>query len=253
MYDIERQNKILEILAEKKSISVNKLSELLYASGATIRRDLAKMERKGLVVRTFGAVMINARTTNKETSFEFREKTNIIEKRTLCQKAVEFLKDNSTLFIDSSTTLLHIVPYLNNFTNLTIITNGLFIANEIINQTKHHVIVVGGTIQPNTNSILGPLAHLCLSRFHADVVLMSCGALDFSFGLSESSVDAAEFKQCMIENADRVIVLCDESKFHHRALFQTCQIDKIDVLISEKKYTEEEKKLLAQNHITCAI
>ena len=193
MYDIERQNKILEILGEKKSISVNELAELLFASGATIRRDLSKMEQKGLVIRTFGAVMLNTSPSNREISFELREKTNIIEKRMLCQKAVDFIKDNSTIFIDSSTTLLHIVPYLNNFLNLTIVTNGLFLANSLINNTKHNVIVLGGAIQPSTNSILGPMAIQSISRFHADTCLISCSGLDFDFGLSEKNQKVKNF------------------------------------------------------------
>lgn len=247
MYDIERQNKILEILREKKSVSVNKLAEMLFASGATIRRDLSKMEQKGLVIRTFGAVMINTAPSNREVSFELREKTNIIEKRMLCQKAVDFIKNNSTIFIDSSTTLLHIVPYLNNFVNLTIITNGLFLANSLINNTKHNVIVLGGTIQPSTNSILGSMAIQSVSRFHADTCLISCSGIDLEFGLSELTIDSAELKKYMVLNANEVICLADSTKFNKRSLVKSCDISDIDILICSKEFTEEETKFIKQH------
>lgn len=234
MYDIERQQKILDILSERKTISVNKLSELLYCSGATTRRDLVRMEQKGLVTRTFGAVMLNANASNRETSFELREKNSISEKRILCQKAVDFIRNNSTIFMDSSTTLLHLVPFLKNFTNLTIITNGLVIANEIIYQTKHSVIVVGGMVQPNTNSILGSMALSDLSRFHADLTLISCGGIDLDFGLSESTIDSAEIKKYMVNHAEESICLFDSTKTQKKKSFKTCQIEDIDILIPSR-------------------
>lgn len=252
MYDLERQNKILELLQDKKSISVNKLSEMLFASGATIRRDLSKMEQKGLVVRTFGAVMLNPNPANRETSFELREKSNIVEKRMLCQKAVDYIKDNSSIFFDSSTTLLHIVPHLNNFTNLTIITNGLFIANEIITKTKHHVIICGGDIQVNTNSILGPLAYLYLGRFHVNLAILSTAAisLENGYGLSESTIDSAEIKKIMASNADKVICLADASKFNNKSLFKSISLEQVNVIISSFKLTPEEEELMKQKNVS---
>lgn len=240
MYDIERQQKILDILSEKKTISVNKLSELLFCSGATTRRDLARMEQKGLVTRTFGAVMLNVNSSNKETSFELREKNSVSEKRSLCQKIVKYISNNSTIFIDSSTTLLYIVPFLKNFTNITIITNGLVIANEIACQTKHSVIVLGGTIQPDTNSILGSLALNVLSNFHADLTLISCGGISKDFGLSESTIDSAEIKRYMIEKSDKSICLFDYSKYGKKKSFRTCEINKIDILVTSKQLPLED-------------
>ncbi len=252
MYDLERQNKILEILKEKKSISVNKLTDVLFASGATVRRDLAKMEQKGLVVRTFGAVMLNPNPTNNETSFELREKSNVVEKRILCQKAVEYIKDNSSIFFDSSTTLLHIVPYLNNFTNLTIITNGLFIANEIIMKTKHRVIICGGEVQANTNSILGPMAYDSIGKFHVDLAILSTAAItiDSFYGFSESTVDSAKIKKTMADNASLVVCLADNTKFNNKSLYKSLNFNDVDVLISTYEPNEEEMKVLNKENIT---
>lgn len=249
MYDIERQQKILEILSDNKPYSVYKLSEMLYVSGATIRRDLTKMEQKGLVTRTFGAVMLNPRPTNKEISFELREKSNITEKRVLCQKAVKYIKDNSSIFIDSSSTLLHIVPFLNNFKNLTIITNGLFIANEIITNTKCNLYLCGGNVQANTNSILGPMAFNNIKNFHADLFLMSCGGFDFDFGISEFTVDSAAIKKAMILSSDKTILLVDHSKITKKVLFNTCPLTDIDILITNAKFNDEEKKIISSNNV----
>lgn len=249
MYDLDRQNKILELLKDNKTISVNKLATMLYASSATIRRDLSKMEQKGLVTRTFGAVMINSNPANMEKSFELREKSNMVQKRTLCQKAVNFIKNNSSIFIDSSSTLLHIVPYLNAFTNLTLITNGLIIANQLITMTKHNVIICGGLVQPNTNSILGSLAFSNLRQFHADLALISTANMEFDSGFYELTIDSAELKKTLIQNADETVVLCDSSKIGKKNLYRCSTLKDIDVLISDHTPSEEERKLIEESRI----
>ncbi|HKL72769.1 MAG TPA: DeoR/GlpR family DNA-binding transcription regulator [Candidatus Onthovivens sp.] len=251
MYDLERQDRIIEILKEKNSISVNKLANILFVSGATIRRDLSKMEQKGLVVRTFGAVILNPNPSNRETSFELREKTNVVEKRLLCQKAADMIIDNTSIFFDSSTTLLHIVPYLNNFSNLTIITNGLFIANEIITKTKHRVIICGGEIQANTNSILGAIAYDSLNNFHVDLSIVSTAGvvLKKDEGFSESTVDSAKIKNILAKNAQKVICLVDATKINTNSLYKSIELGDVDVIISTYELTKEEKELLENNNI----
>ena len=250
MYDIERQRKILDILKDNKSHSVYELSDQLYASAATVRRDLTKMEQKGLITRTFGAVMLNPNPTNRESAFELREKINVVEKRSLCQKAVTFLHDNISVFIDSSTTLLHIVPFLNSFKNVTIITNGLFIANEIIAHTSCNLMLCGGQVQANTNSILGPKAISDIRNFHADLALISCGGFDLDYGFSESTIDSAEIKKTMCANSDKAIVLADESKYGKKILYRSTTLSDIDVLITPFKYNETEQAKLDKFNIT---
>lgn len=250
MYDIERQQQILEILDQQNSIAVNKLADMLFVSQATIRRDLTKMEQKGLVIRTFGAVLKNTSLPNNETSFELRESANKVEKRLLCQRCAEFLKSNSIIFIDSSTTLLNIVPYLNDFDNLTVITNGLFIANEIVNKTKHQVIVPTGIIQPKTNSILGPMTYTSLGRFHADVAIMSSSGLDIrTLSLTENTVDQAELKSLMVQNSDMTICLIDASKINKVAIAKTCSLNDIDILISTKCITGDDLEKINQANV----
>lgn len=250
MYEIERQEDIVKILKDKKVASVTFLAQALFVSEATIRRDLSKLEQKGTVTRTFGGVVLNSQTPNQETTFELREQTNLNEKRALCQKASSYIKNNYTIFIDSSTTLLNIVNYLNNFENLVIITNGLFVANEIINKTKHQVILPGGLVQANTNSMLGAITLSALNKFHCNLAIMSTSSFDFKFGPTESTIEQAEIKNTMLKNSDLKIVLCDAQKMHKQSLYRTSSLDQIDILITNYKINEEEEKVLESNKIT---
>ena len=198
MYDIEREKKILEILSQRGTIGVNRLATLVFCSGSTIRRDLTKLEKKGLVSRSFGSVsLVNARSA-EETSFSVRETVNISLKKRLAKQAATKLKNNQIVFIDSSTTLFFIVPYLNEYKNLIIVTNGLRIAAEITSRTTHKVIIIGGEVQPHSNSALGSTAINHISSYHADIAFFSCTGATLEFGFSESSSDSAEIKKKMI-------------------------------------------------------
>ncbi len=254
MYDIERQNRILELLNQNKNkaLSVTELANAVYASAATIRRDLSKMEQKGLVVRTFGAVTLNPAPINKETSFEFRESSNVVQKRALCKKAAAFIRDNSSIFIDSSSTLLNIVPYLGTLNKVTILTNGLFLASRIIAETNHEVILCGGTVAPNTNSIAGTLAVSNLLRFHPDYCLLSTAAIDLNSGIMENTVETAEIKRIMLAQCHQSICVVDDSKFGKQALFQAAPLESVDILISDHEFSEDEKKILEKKHTQIA-
>ncbi len=253
MYDLQREQKILSLLKEKGSASVHDLSAALYASPATIRRDLTKMERKGLVRRTFGGVLLNASPSGEETSFSLREKDNLNQKRALCQKAAGLIEGNSTIFIDSSSTCLLLVPYLNSFSNLTIVTNGLFLANEVISKTRHKVILPGGVIQPNSNSIVGTDTFRFVEGIHCDRFFFSSSAIDFPFGISESNREQSEIKKQMIANSRLSVCLVDSSKLGKRSLWRTCAITDVDVLITDAKLSEEEKKGLSDSHVKLII
>ncbi len=249
MYNIEREDQIIKILKKQNSISVNELSKILFASTSTIRRDLTNLENKGLVVRTFGGVYLSKNTFNKETPFKYREETNVIEKRNLCQKALAYIKDNMSLFLDSSTTILQIVHYLNNFKNLTIITNGFEIANEILNNTKHQVILTGGIIQTNSNSMLGTITNSVLNNLHADLSILSSTGIDIDFGVSESTLDQSEAKKIMNKNSDMCIYLVDDSKFNKKGINKTSSLIDIDIIITNKKPNDEFIKYFKDNNI----
>ena len=247
MYDIERQNKILELLQDGKPHNVYDLSQEIYVSNATIRRDLIKMENKGLVTRTFGAVVLNIKKPNDETSFQLRENINLKEKMALCAKAATFLSDNMTLFIDSSSTLLNIVPYLNKYNNLIIITNGLYVGADIITKTNHKLILVGGEVHPATNSLTGNIAFKNLSSFHADLSLMSCAGYDIRDGFFETSLDVSELKKEMVLNSDKTIVIFDNSKFGNKMLAKSFTVNQITNIITDHKFSEEELEMLGHN------
>lgn len=244
MYDIEREKVILDILEKKGTVGVNRLAHLVYCSGSTIRRDLTRLEKKGLVKRTFGAVSLANTIASEESSFSVRENVNVSKKKALAREAANQLKSNLTIFIDSSTTLYHIVPYLNDYKNLLIITNGLKIAAELTERTSHKVVMVGGEVMPHSNSTLGSSAVTQMGSFHADVAIMSCTGVSFDFGFSEASYDSSQIKRQMIRNSTTRIMVFDESKFDTNKAFKTCDVENVDIIVVPYGFKQETKEKL---------
>ena len=239
MLDLERDEQILAQLKEKNACTVYELAQKLYVSESTIRRDLTRMEQKGLVTRTFGGVIIKKATGIDDSSFFLREKENLQEKRALAKEAAAFIQSNTAIFIDSSTTCLQIVSLLNDFHNLLVITNGLTIANEIVMKTRHRVTLLGGTIQPATNSVLGARTEKMVASYHADLAILSTYSLDPEFGFSEQTEEQSDIKKIMISNSNQSIMLVGSNKPDHKALAKTCDIGDVSIIISTNPLSEE--------------
>lgn len=234
MSDFERQKKILEILEDKKRVSTNKLVKMLYVSPATIRRELESMSKRGLLKRIHGGAILVS-SGSEESALEIREETNKKEKKTICEKCIEFIKSNQSLFLDSSSTVSTISQYLNDFQNLTIITNGVSAALQIAQKTNFKVFVPGGFIRSQSNSILGDCTNRSLSNIYCDVFISSCAGFEIGKGITEATIENAETKKIMIKNSQMRILLIDSSKFGKTYLAKTCDISDIDIIITEKK------------------
>lgn len=233
MLDIDRQDKILKILTERKSITTNELQKLVFASSSTIIRDLIKMEKQGLIKRTHGGASIII-PKDTESSLTLRVKKNINEKNKIARKVIELIDDNSSIFIDSSTTVQALIPYLSSFKFLTIITNGLNNALLLSAQTSASIYFIGGMVATNSNSAIGSMAIDTLQKLNADYTIISAGGVQNN-SITEYSVEQANVKRMMIKKSKKTFLLVDSSKFNKINIAQIARIEEIDYLISEQE------------------
>ena len=109
-----RKKDILDILYASGRISVSKLAETLFVSEMTIRRDLSEMEKDAVIKRYRGGAVLSPVSSKMPITQRFLVDEN--EKIFLSKKAIGFLSDDLTVFIDSSSTCQYIIPYI--FQNL---------------------------------------------------------------------------------------------------------------------------------------
>ena len=232
MYNIERQEKILEILREKKSASVIELSKALSYSEATIRRDLTELSRDLKVRKTFGGAVIVEKYSSSIPS-KVRSNENIAVKEKLAMQASKLIRDNMTLFLAESTTVEHLLPHLYKFNDLTVVTNSIEIPIRLAS-TNITVFSTGGKLLKNSSSFIGEYARKMIRQINADITFFSVRGLSENGKLTTSSTED-EIISTMIENSKKSCLLIDDSKFNNVYPYNLCSIKDIDTIVTNAK------------------
>ena len=231
MYELERQEKILEYVKQRNSISVKKLSELLYVSQPTIRRDLAKLEKEGKVLRTHGGVILR-KIADNEISLVFREEQNNLSKKIIAEKASQFIHNSDVIFMDASSTVSYLIPYLEKFKDIIVITNSPKTSIKLA-ERKIKNYCTGGLMLLHSIAYVGPDAEKFISNINADVFFFSSRGITEDGIITDSSIEEAVIKKAMLKNATKSYFLCDSSKIGSKYMYNIVSSDEIDGVITE--------------------
>lgn len=229
-----RQNQILTILRDKKSVSVNYLVENLFSSLATIRRDLDVLEKNGLIKRVHGgAILIDS--TSVEATQDVREFENSEKKIIIAHLLEQFIDSNKSIFIDGSTTCRFVLPLLKRFSNNTYVTNSIKTAQSLIsNNVDAAIELAGGTIFHSTTSTYGVRTVNFLSNFNTDISIIACRGVSSKNGCSVVTTDQGVVKQTMIKHSSTSFLLCDSTKFETTFLVKFADFSDFDYFITDK-------------------
>ncbi len=232
MFALERQKRILEILNTSGAVWVGKLSTELGVTEETVRRDLEKLEKQEVLVRTHGGA-IPITESSYELSLEKRKHTNSAVKERLAQEAARHLLPGDTIFLDSSTTTFFIAKEIKKIRNITVITNSLRIIDELSGVESVKLLTTGGLVS-NNQSFVGSLAeHSIRDNFFAEKVFFSSKGITNDAGILESNEQECFIKQQMLANANKKYYLCDSSKIGRVGFYKLSPIDDIDYFITD--------------------
>lgn len=163
-----------------------------------------------------------------------REKENIKEKESIANMSATFIEDGFSLFLDSSTTVNTLVPYLKEFTNLKVITNGLKTALDLSYIDSVETIVVGGVLYNNSTSTTGSLSHEMIKNYNVDLCFLSCRGIDEN-GVYEANEYQALVKQKMIINSNKKLLLVDSTKFGNKYFYNLAKLNRFDYIVTDEK------------------
>lgn len=215
----DRLNRIRHFLYLNGPSNINDLASAIGASLPTLRRDLVVLEEEGVIDRVHGGARLAA-GSNVEVSFNERESENADAKRAIADAAYKMLKPHSTVFLDAGTTVLQLAQRLRiEPLPLTVFTNGLAVAQALLNTPKVKVTVLGGNLRNENASLVGPLAESMLDRLWFDQLFLGASAIKddgaiYSIDLSEASINAR-----MLGRSTERILLADHSKFARAATY----------------------------------
>lgn len=237
----ERQKRIEEHLEAREFASLEELSELVDASISTVRRDLSVLEAKGTVRRTHGGAMI-VNPKSDEFAFSARDTHQLAEKEAIGRACAELIQPNQTVIVDAGTTCYHVARHLEDKAP-HIITNSLPVAALFFGSTRVEVVVSGGVLYPRLGVLVGPLAVEAFTKIHADVAIMSAGGITLE-GITNSHGLLIEIQRAMMNAAQRVIMCLDHTKFGRQSITFLCDLDQIDVIVTDKGAPPEMVKAL---------
>ena len=238
--EIMHQNKekqIIELLKEKNYMSVSTLAETLDISPSTIRRELTQLEKKGLVTRSHGGVKLSE-SNNYTPNFSLRIHQNVLAKKIIDLKAIKLIKDGDVIFLDGSTSAYFMAEYLSEFSNLTVITNGI----DTLSLLAHHNITAystGGCVSKENSSVLvGEQTLEFIKNIHANIAFFSCQALSKDGKIYDCYLQENYVRKQMMKNSDKTVFLCDSNKIDKISSYYLCDINEIDTLITDKDVTD---------------
>lgn len=248
----DRQQQIVNYLKVHQFARVIDLIELVNYSEATVKRDLVLLEKSGLIRRTRGGAMI---VDNKKIDVPYLMKVTQLNeednKQYIANVAETLIKDDMVIFLDSSTTSLHLVKNLSRFDGLQIITNGVLTAAMLSEFTTAHVSVLGGAIVPKRATINGSKAYNDILTYNADLAIIGYRGLDFDHGLTETHEGEALIKKAFRRQANHLVVLATSDKLDHKYMYQGVSCYEIDYLITDKPLETDKMEKLNQHHIKC--
>lgn len=242
-----RRSSILQKVKEDSSVNVTELSRIFGVSEVTIRKDLRILEDRKLLLRVHGGAIVGAKAPTleaEERNINFKKLVNAREKEAIGRAAAAHIKEGDTIIIDSGTTTLEVVKNLQNFQDLTIITNSIAAAAEAIKYKRFKLILIGGAVRESSHSTVGPLAESNLRVLYGDKLFLGVDSFSVESGLSTPSVEEASTNQVMITRAREVIAVFDSSKVNKRAMAFIADVSKINTIITDNRFPSNVKKQL---------
>lgn len=237
----ERYDKILEILDEEKYTSAAELSSRLFVSLPTIRRDLAELQRRNLIIRSHGGAK-KTDMNHTVSPLDFRKALNFSEKRKLCKRASELVDDGDIIFIDASTTAVQMADFLSPKSGITVVTNGIPIS-VALNKRGIKTFCTGGEIQENSLCYAGSFAESFAESFNFDICFISCYGVNKNAVICDTSLAETALRKTILKASKKSVFLFDKTKFFLSAPYNLADLNIADFIITDET---EENEILAK-------
>lgn len=230
-----RQSQIMSLVRESGYLDVSALADTFGVDQSTIRRDLMKMERAGLVERNHGGVSALEGQIGYEAAYSVKERRYHAEKVAIGAAMAERIGPGQTVLLDSGSTTLEVARHLAQHKGLTLITNDLRIGVEIANQLDAHVVVLGGELLPNVYTLWGDNAIAQLKKLKVDVAVFGADAVNAD-GITNTNGYEVELKRTMHDVAASSFLVADSSKFERQALFSVIPLEDMTAGITDELF-----------------
>ena len=244
----QRRDKILELLKEDGSAKVINLAKVFKVTEVTIRQDLEKMEKDGLLFREHGGAHLK-NIEDQVRSLSLSHQDNLDKKERIAAKCLEYIESGDSIILDSGSTTTEIAKKLKGFKNLRVITNALNIAMMLGAESGIDLIVTGGEFKPPTLSLTGQKAADFFQGLNVQKLFLATAGLSLKAGLTYPSISDIVVKKAMIDAAETTYLVADSTKIGKSSFASLGALSLINYVITDSGISERNKELFEDNEI----
>ena len=229
----ERRRRICELLREEGRVTVEALAVRFGTSQVTIRADLSTLESAGALTRTHGGAL---NVPDADQPLNVKQLQHRAEKQRIAAAAASLIHDGETIILDSGTTTAEIARCIRtlDLSSINVITNALNIAALLIDVPSVRLIVPGGILRRDSNSLSGPMAETTLAALQANRLYLGADGVDPQIGVMTPHLAEAELNTKMIAISQQVVVVADSSKFARRNISLIARVEQLHMLITDR-------------------
>ena len=242
-----RRQRLGLIVEARRAVRLEELSAALGVSQATVRRDLDALAAEGRLRRVHGGA-VAADQRLDEPHFDVKATAAAAEKQRIATRAAELLAPDDTVYLDSGSTVLAVARLLHGWSRLTVVTNSLPVATELVGRGPR-LIVIGGEVRATSRAIVGPLTRLLLAELQVDRALMGTFALSVDDGLSTTDPAEAFTKALVMSRAREVVLLADSTKVGTRSFVRAGRLEDVGILVTDSGIDDRTARALARRGV----
>lgn len=232
---------IKQMLKDQHVLSVIELSNELGVSQATIRRDLVELEKAGALKRVHGGAVQIEESRLVEMAFDDKAQIAGEEKKNIAKKALEFIPQEGSVFLDGGSTVFALAHLLVDMHNLTVVTNSIRVAT-LFSCGGPRVILVGGELRKRSQTFVGALTGAILKNIHVDIAFMGALGVSVNSGMTTTDPREAFTKDLVLKNSSKSILLVDGGKIDKVSFVRFGNLENLSCIITDDNVKKNQLK-----------
>lgn len=254
LYAPERHQAIAALVSTQGRVSVSEIAGTFAVTTETVRRDLAHLERAGLLRRVHGGAVPTAALVGAEAGLADRDSRNAEQKDRIARAALDLLPGSGgSLLLDAGTTTARLAQLLPTDRRLLVVTHAVPLAARLAGVPGIALHLLGGQVRGTTQAAVGPDTVRALADLRADVAFLGTNALRLGFGLSTPNADEAAVKRAVVAAGRQVVVLADASKIGREHLHRFAPLDAVDVLVTDDGIAPDTARALEDGGVEVVV
>lgn len=237
-----RHHEVVDLVRRRGAVSVPEVAERFGVSEATARRDLDQLAERGLLERVRGGARVARSPIRPEAdaaAFDVVATQETVKKRLIARRAAALIQDGDVVALDIGTTVFAMCEHLRD-RDITVVTASLAVVRALADAPRIDLVVMGGVLRPNYESLVGVLTESCLRQVRVDVAFLGASGVRADGAVLDSTPSEVPVKRAMIDIANRAWLLADHKKFPGIGFLEVVPITAFTGVITDRPLSAQE-------------